>query len=264
MTVIGKTASLSAQQDLASAAQRLRDNMRKLSSGKRIDRASDGPAALAQIERLNAQVRSLTRSSNNLQDGVALTRTAEAGLSEVSSQLSRLKELSVQAQNGTLSEADKQVLQEEADQIVAQIDQVAAGTEFNGKELLDGSEGSVEIDAGDGASVSVDTSSVAADALGLSSFDVTSSDAGAAVDAALAQVAERRASLGATERRLTSASRELESRVEQLTGALSRIRDVDVARESSDRVGNELRLQSALAVSVQANLQPKLLIDLLG
>ena len=263
MSLIGKTTPLSAHRSLGEATRRLQENMRKLSSGRRIGVAADDPAGMAQIERLNAQIRSLTRSSANAHDGISLVRTAEAGLEQVSDQLSRLKELSVQAGNGTLSDADKQLLQEEADQVVAQIDQVVASTEFNGKKLLDGSEGQIDVDAGDGADVEVDTSSVSTSALGLGGFDVSSPTAGQQLDLAIQQVAERRASLGATERRLVSVAGELESRVEQLTGARSRIRDVDVARESSLLVSNRLKQRSAVAVSAQANLQPKLLLSLL-
>lgn len=266
MPVIGNSLTLSTHKNLKRVSDRLETSRRKLSSGRRIDRASDGAAELAQAERLRAQITSLTRSSQNVQDGVSLTQVADAGLSRIAELAGRVKELAVQAGNGTLSAEDKQILQDETEQVLADIDQIAASTDFNGKDLLSGAEGATEIDTGDGSSVAVDLGDASSSALGFSSLDLTV-DASAAIDradAAISAVASRRAQLGATENRLHSAGSQLDRQVIELTGAESRIRDVDVAREASRLIQHRIGVDAALAVHAQASLQPRVVLGLLA
>lgn len=266
MPIIGNSLSLATNKNLNRLSDRLDASRRKLSSGRRLDRASDGAAELAMAERFRAQIVGLTQSTRNVQDGISLTQTADAGLSRISELAGRVKELSVQAGNGTLSAEDKQILQDEVDQVLQDIDQIAASTDFNGKDLLSGEEGAVDIDTGDGSSVSVDLGDASSSALGFSSLDLTV-DAKSAIDqadAAIQSVAQRRASLGAAENRLQSAGSQLDRQVVELTGAESRIRDVDVARESSRLIQNRIGLDAAVAVHAQANLQRGVLAQLLS
>ena len=110
----------------------------KLSSGLRINQAADDAAGLAISEKMRAQIRGLSQAFRNVQDAISLIQTAEAGLSHILSPLQRIRELVIQSGNGTLTQADRKALQDEADQLIAEIDRVACDTEFNGMKLLDG------------------------------------------------------------------------------------------------------------------------------
>lgn len=270
-------ASLNAQKNLASVTDRLQKNYRRLSSGLRISTASDDAAGLAISERLRARIRSLDQASRNANDAISLTQTAEGGLNEVSSILIRLRELAIQANTGTISDSDKDLLQTEADELVSEIDRISQAVDFNDIKLLDGANTTVEFAIGAGATSGVDTVSVALDSIrttdltdgttNLSSIDIGSSgDVSAAlssIDAAITTVSTFRARLGATENRLNSAINNLANQVENLSNAETRIRDVDVARESADLTRNAIIQQSALAILAQANLQPQAALQLL-
>ena len=270
-------ASLNAQKNLATVTQRLQGNFRRLSSGLRIATASDDAAGLAISERLRSEIRSLEQASRNANDAISLSQTAEGGLNEVSSILIRLRELAIQANTGTISDSDKDLLQTELSELVSEIDRIAQAVDFNDITLLDGQNTSVEFAIGSGAVTNVDTISVALDSIrtddlvsgsdALTNIDIGSSGdvstALAVIDASITTVSTYRARLGATENRLSSAIANLANQVESLSSAESRIRDVDVARESADLTRNSIIQQSALAVLAQANLQPQSALGLL-
>lgn len=266
MATIGDPLVVSTHDHLRRRHDRASASLRRLAASQRIERAADDPAGLAMSERLRAEVASLGRSSQNALGGVSLARTADAGLERIGELAGRLKELSVQAGNGTLSDADKQILQDEAEQVLADIDQVAASTDFNGVDLLDGSQASVEVDAGEGSAVDVELGSASASALGLGSLDLTADPSGAIdrVDQAIQAVSARRASLGSSEGRLLRAADELDRRRIELTGAESRIRDLDVAREASRLASARIGADAATAIHAQASLQPRVLLGLLA
>lgn len=267
------TASINAQRNLASVTDRLSTNFRRLSTGLRISTAADDAAGLAISERLRSQVRSLDQAKRNANDGISLVQTAEGALNEVNSVLTRLRELSIQSANGSVSNQDKDTLNEEFTSLVDEIDRIAQSTEFNGINLLDGSSASVSFQVGYGTTAGVDTLDVtlqAADetALGLDSLDISStgntSTAIAAIDTAINTVSSLRGSLGAAQNRLGSTINNLAIQTENLSAAESRIRDVDVAYETAQLTRNSILQQASISVLAQANAQPQAALALLG
>ena len=265
--------SINAQRNLASVTDRLSTNFRRLSTGLRISTAADDAAGLAISERLRSQVRSLDQAKRNANDGISLVQTAEGALNEVNSVLTRLRELSIQAANGSVSNQDKDTLNEEFTSLVDEIDRIAQSTEFNGINLLDGSSASVSFQVGYGTTAGVDTLDVtlqAADetALGLDSLDISStgntSTAIAAIDTAINTVSSLRGSLGAAQNRLGSTINNLAIQTENLSAAESRIRDVDVAYETAQLTRNSILQQASISVLAQANAQPQSALALLG
>jgi flagellin len=264
--------SLDAQRNLANVSSRLSGNYARLSSGLRIASASDDAAGLGISERMRAQIRSLNQAGRNTQDGISLVQTAEGSLGELSGNLTRMRELAIQAANGTLNTGDRAVLDEEFQALVEEIDRVAAQTTFNGVVLFDGSTTSIDIQVGSesGETISVTLEDATVGGLGLSgsSFDLTTvSNASAAldtIDTAVDTVSSFRGSLGAVQNRLQSTFRSISSTSEHLSAAESRIRDVDIASETADLTRNTILQQAALSVLSQANVQPQLALSLLG
>ncbi len=262
-------ASLTAQKNLTSVTSRLQGNYARLSSGLRITSAGDDAAGLEISERLRSKVRAFAVAGRNTQDGISLTQTAEGALNEVNNSLSRLRELATQSANGTISATERTTLNNEFSEIVGEIDRIAQSTEFNGIQLLDGSNTSADfqvgIDAGDTITVALqDTSS---STLGLDALDVTSAaNASAAItgiETAIDLVNSSRGELGASQNRLQSAFVTTQVQRENLSAAESRIRDVDVASETADLTRNGILQQAAVAILSQANSQPQLALNLL-
>ena len=266
--------SLTAQRNLAGTTERLSGNFARLSSGLRIASASDDAAGLGISERMRSQVRSLSQAGRNAQDGVSLVQTAEGALNEVNSNLTRMRELAVQAANGTLNTGDRVALNNEFTELIEEIDRIADQTNFNGIQLLDGSETSIAIqvgtESGETISVSLDDMTETASGLNLvgGTFDLTTvtnaSAALATIDTAIDSVSSTRGGLGASQNRLQSSVRSISSNMENLAAAESRIRDVDVAHETADLTRNSIMQQAAVSVLAQANVQPQLALSLLG
>ena len=262
--------SMTAQRNLAVATERLQGNFARLSSGLRIASASDDAAGLGISERMRAQIRSYAQAGRNTQDGISLAQTAEGAMGEVSSNLARMRELAIQSSNGTLSSADRAVIDVEFQALIEEIDRIATDTEFNGINVLDGSVASVDIQVGldSGETITVDLQDVQASTLGLSGLDVLSASAASAtladLDAAIDSVNTARGELGASSNRLISTFKSISNTREALAAAESRIRDVDVAFETADLTRNTIMQQAAVSVLAQANVQPQLALSLLG
>ena len=160
LTVNTNIASLTAQRNLTSSQGDLSTSLQRLSSGLRINSAKDDAAGLAISERFTAQIKGLNQGVRNANDGISLAQTAEGALKEVTSNLQRIRELSVQAANATNSAGDRTALQSEVTQLVAEIDRVAQNTKFNGVALLDGTFTSkafqIGADTTDTVSISID------------------------------------------------------------------------------------------------------------
>jgi flagellin len=264
--------SLSAQRNLSRATEGLNRTFERLSTGKRISRAADDAAGLGISARLGAQVRSIDAAVRNAYDGISLVQTAEGGLSEIESAITRMRELAVQSANGTLSSTDQDNLQEEFSQLQSQVDQVANSTTFNGISLLNASS-AITLQVGPNTTAGVDTLDVSTtDAtgatLGVSSLSIgsggDSSAAIAALDTALDTVTSARGSLGASQNRIESSISALQVRSENLAAANSRILDVDVAKETAELAKFQILQQSALSVLAQANSQPFSALSLLN
>ena len=263
-------ASITAQRNLASVTGRLQGNYARLSSGLRIATASDDAAGLGISERMRSQIRSFAVAGRNAQDGVSLTQTAEGSLQEVSNLLNRMRELSVQAANGTLATADRATIDTEFQQLISEIDRISTTAEFNGVALLDGSTATLDIQVGinSGDTITVNLQDSSAATLAIDALDTTTaanaSTALAALDTAIDTVSTARGDLGATQNRLASTIASISNVRENLSAAESRIRDVDVAMETADLTRNSILQQAATSVLAQANSQPQLALNLLG
>lgn len=266
-------ASLNAQRNLATVTDRLAVHYKRLSTGLRITSAADDAAGLAISERLRAQVRSLDQARRNAQDGISLVQTGEGALNEVGDILIRLRELAVQASNGSVSSQDRTTLNDEFQQLVQEVDRIGRASQFNGIHLLDGSSSSVSFQIGLGITSGVDTLSAAlspvlATSLGLDVLGVTNVGSATssltALDDAINSLSRVRGSFGAMQNRLEHTINYLGVQAENLSAAESRIRDVDIAKETAELARDQILQQAAIAVLAQANSQPQLMLRLLG
>lgn len=238
----------------------------RLSSLLRINRAADDAAGLLISETFRAEVRELNEEIRGIQTGVNLIQTAEGALSGQSDAVARLKELAVQASNGTLTDDQRGALNEEAQQLLEQIDQTAQNTEFNGLRPLDGSTGSITLDAEGSLDVQFSESTV--DSLGLDDLDL-STQAGAsaalgALDAASGQISQSAAALGAQSNGLAAAADQRSIQSLNLQEADSHLRDLDIAEAFIEQTRDRLLLQGALSALAQGNLQNATVATLLG
>jgi len=260
--------SLKAQTNLSNVSARLGGNFSRLSSGLRIASASDDAAGLGISERMRAQVRSLHQAGRNADDGISLVQTAEGSLNELNTNLIRMRELAIQASNGTLNTGDRAVIDNEFQALIQEIDRVSSQTTFNGVHLFDGSTTALDLQVGteSGEIITVALDDLTVATLGVSTDVTTVTNAQAAldlVDTAVDQVSALRGSLGAVQNRLSSTVRSIASTAENLAGAESRIRDVDIAVETADLTRNSIVQQAAVSVLAQANLQPQIALALL-
>ncbi len=262
-------ASLTAQRHMTVVTRRLGENYARLASGLRIATAADDAAGLAISERMRSQIRSYAVAGRNAQDGISLVQTAEGALGEVSNILGRMRELAMQAANGTLDTEDRATLDTEFQALDSEIDRIATTTEFNGINLLDGSSTSIPIQVGldSGDTISVSGGDTQSSTLGVDTLDVTTittaETALAALDSAISTINTTRGNLGATQNRMSSALSSILNARENLSSAESRIRDVDVASETADLTRNSIMQQAAVSVLQQANVQPQVALSLL-
>jgi flagellin len=267
--------SIAAQRALGITKNNLDSNFRKLSSGERINRSADDAAGLAISEKLKAHIRGLRQARRNSDDGVSLIQTTEGALNEVSSILIRLRELSVQSASDTVGDTERRFSDIEFQNLLDEIQRISQATEFNGRKLLDGTGGIVEIQVGihnDPSNDRIKYDSVTTDStlanLGIKGETISSKE-GAQVslgrlDEALVRINGTRANLGALQNRLQSASNSLAITEENFSAANSRIRDVDVATETADMAKNNILAQAGAAVLAQANQTPGTALKLLG
>jgi flagellin len=263
--------SMTAQRNLASVTGRLEQNYKRLSSGLRVAVAADDPAGLGISERMRSQIRSLGQASRNAQDGASLVQTAEGALAEVNNNLTRMRELAIQSANGTLSDEDRTVIDNEFQALITEIGRIADTTEFNGISLLDGSQSTLDlqvgIDAGQTITLQLQDTTAATLGLTATNFDVTDTTnataALAIIDVATDSVNSARGALGASQNRLYSSIRSIANARENLASSESRIRDVDVAEETADLTRNSIMQQAAVSVLSQANTQPQIALSLL-
>lgn len=265
-------ASINAQRSLYNTTNTLSKSLEKLSSGLRINRAGDDAAGLAISEGLKSDIRALQQASRNAADGISMIQTAEGGLEETSGILIRLRELAEQAATETLGSSERGYLDQEFQALTAEITRIAQSTEFNGAALLDGSNLTLDIQVGigTGASSAVTInlgSGMTATNLGLNTSSITTSanalTAISALETATASVSAQRASFGAAQNRLESTIRNIGMTVENLSAANSRIRDVDIAAETSSMTAMQILQQAGVSVLAQANATPQLALMLL-
>ncbi len=269
------TASLNAQKNLVGTKLGLDKSLERLSSGYRINRAGDDAAGLAISENLKAQIRGLKQASRNAQDGVSLVQVAEGSLNEISSILIRLRELGVQAASDTIGPVERQFLNVEYDQLVSEVDRIADGTEFNGTQLLSGTGSVLDFQVGTRNDPNIDRLSFDASkadanssALGVNLTSVadkaSAQNSLTAIDSAIVSVSAMRADFGAIQNRLQSTISNIGVSVENMSAANSRIRDVDVAEETSELTKNNILLSAGTSVLAQANQSAQSALTLLN
>ncbi|GAB6877615.1 flagellin N-terminal helical domain-containing protein [Thermaerobacter litoralis] len=270
MRINHNVAALNAWRNLSQTNGLLNKSLERLSSGLRINRAADDAAGLAISEKMRSQIAGLQTAQRNAQDAISLIQTAEGALNETHSILQRMRELAVQAASDTNTDADRQLIQKEVTQLIAEITRIGDTTEFNTQKLLDGSFASkvFQIGANNNQTIQVTIGDMRAAALGVDTVDV-STQAGAAsaitaLDSAISNVSGQRADLGAIQNRLEHTIANLGVAVENLQAAESRIRDVDMALEMANFTRNQILLQSGTAMLAQANAMPQAVLQLLG
>ena len=269
MTVINTNVSALRAQNNSRVANNMQSQaMERLSSGKRINSAKDDAAGLAIATRMDASARGLTQAIRNANDGISLAQTADSAAGSIADILVRMRDLAMQASTGTLGDDDRTAIQTEVTALIAQIDDVAARTTFNGTALLDGT-ADLDIQTGlnDGEVVNVTISDLQAAGLGVDGLDFSTaagaSGALATLDTAIQTVATERANLGAQQNRLTSAVDNLTSTVTNLSESKSRIEDADFSVESTNLAAAGILAQASTAMLAQANQSSQGVMNLL-
>ena len=271
MSVINTNISaLRAQNASTNASKMLGDAMERLSTGRRINSASDDAAGLSIASGFTSDIRGINQGIRNANDGIALAQTAEGALDEVSNMLQRVRELAIQSQNGTLDSEDRGFLDTEVTELASQIDDILSNTDFNGVSLFSTTSGtdvsvSIQIDAG--RSIDITSTAISGTNISASALDVSSATNAATavtnVDNALSDVNTARSSLGAGQNRLQSAINNLTTTSTNLSDARSRIEDADFSSESTALAKAQILGQASTAMLSQANQSQQNVLSLL-
>ncbi|AIR66987.1 flagellin [Cedecea neteri] len=268
--------SLTTQNNLSKSQSSLGTAIERLSSGMRINSAKDDAAGQAIANRMTSQVKGMTQAARNANDGISLVQTAEGNLNEINTNLQRIRELSLQAATDTNGTTDLKSIQTEITQRLSEIDRIAGGASFNGKNLLDGSVSTgLNIQVGANTTAN-DTIVIGSDSLinassgslsaGLSTAIVDHSTAQAVVsaaDAAIAKIDTARSNMGAIQNRFESTINNLNNSITNLSAAQSRIQDADYATEVSNMSRAQILQQAGTSVLSQANQVPQAMLSLL-
>lgn len=267
--------AINAQRNLARTEKTLSTSMERLSSGKRINSARDDAAGLAIALKFAAQVVGADQAARNANDGISMLQTAEGGMQEVTQNLQRMRELAVQAANGTYTASDRAAMNQEYEQMQASIRSTIDSTEFNGHKVLNDA-ASIELQVGADAESAGNKTAVGAVDL-LANADIQnvltnsalsdqtlSSDAIAKIDAALDHVSAESARFGAMQNRLESTISNLQTSSEKSSAARSRIEDTDYAKEMSELTRSLILQKSTLAMAGHANASNQLVAGLLN
>ena len=262
--------ALNAYRNLSQTMASTSKSLEKLSSGLRINRASDDAAGLAISEKMRSQIRGLGMAERNALDAVSLIQTAEGALNETHTILQRMRELAVQSANGTLTDGDRDSIQLEIDELLSEVDRIADKTQFNEKYLLDGTTATgfvFQIGANGGETLNVLIDKMDSASLTINSLDVATvtgaTSAISSLDIAIGKVSEQRSKLGAYQNRLEHTVTNLQTANENLTAAESRIRDLDMALEMTNFTRNNILNQAGQAMLAQANQLPQGILQLL-
>ncbi|MFN8945810.1 MAG: flagellin [Pseudobdellovibrionaceae bacterium] len=267
--------AINAQKNLYMTNINANRSMSRLASGSRINQAADDAAGLAISENLKGQIRGLRQANRNANDGISLVQVAEGSLNEVSNMLIRLRELGVQASSDTIGNTERQFIDVEYQQLKSEIQRVTESTNYNGYDLLNGTGGVIDIQVGvnndpfkDRISFNSSAANASLDALGMVAETVSSKEGAqmslSQIDSAMVSINAIRANFGAMQNRLQSTSNNLLVYDENVSAANSRIRDADVAAESTEMVRNNILLQAGVSVLSQANQTNQLALKLLG
>jgi flagellin len=277
LSIRTNVASLNAQRNLGSTQSMLDSSMSRLSSGYRITKAGDDAAGLGISTKLEASIRSYSQATRNANDGLSLIQSTESALNETANILTRMRELAMQSSSDGVGSTERGYIQTEAGQLVDELERIAQTTEYNGTKLLDGT-----LASGSGLDFQIGVANTANDRINFAGVDATTGASGLnvtgldisskasaqaaldTIDAALKSVSDARSKLGAAGNRLESSIRNIQAFSESLSAANSRIKDVDVAEETSRMARAQILSQAGVSVLAQANQQPQLALKLLG
>ncbi|MDR0552170.1 MAG: flagellin [Spirochaetaceae bacterium] len=257
----------------------LTKSMEKLSSGQKINRAGDDASGLAVSEKMRGQIRGLNQAERNIQNGVSFIQVTEGYLQETQDILHRLRELSVQSANGIYTDEDRQMIQVEVSQLVDEVNRIASHAQFNGMNLLTGrfarENGAMQLHVGANMDQNkqIYIGAMTASALNLQGgqdgdFNISTAESAnnaiGRVDAALSQVSQQRADLGAFQNRFEIAAEGVAVASENLQAAESRIRDTNMAHQMVDYTKDSILSQAGIAMLAQANVRNQSVLQLLG
>ena len=263
-TINTNVSSLNAQRNLSTSQGSLAVSMQRLSSGLRVNSAKDDAAGLAIADRMNAQIRGTNVAIRNANDGISLAQTAEGALATVTDALQRMRELAVQAQNGSNGTTDRANLDTEYQQLSAEITRIATQTKFNGTAIVGAGAGAqtFQVGANNGDTLTVITTAVTTVGGGLTTA-ATASTALAAVDSSLDTITTNRAIYGAAMSRFEFAVSNLRITSENQSAARGRIMDADFAAETANLARAQILQQAGTAMVAQANQLPQQVLQLL-
>lgn len=284
LTVNTNTTSLGVQKNLNRASDALSTSMTRLSSGLKINSAKDDAAGLQIATRMTSQIRGQTMAIKNANDGISIAQTAEGAMQEQTNILQRMRELAVQSRNDSNSATDREALDKEFQSMLKEIDRIGDSTQLNGKNLLDGTAGTMTFQVGSntgaanqititlsGAMKTTGTGAALSDLASKSITGTTSaqaetsfSNAVSAIDAALQAINTSRADLGAAQNRLTSTINNLQNINENAEAARGRVQDTDFAAETAQLTKQQTLQQASTSVLAQANQLPSAVLKLLG
>lgn len=269
------TASLQAQSQVSKVTRETQDSFAKLASGQRINKSADDAAGLAISEKLKAEIRSARQADRNANDGISMVQVAEGGLNETSNILTRMRELAVQAASDTVGDNERGMTNLEYQALKEEMERISQVTEFSGTKLLNGTGDRKEFQVGTGGDGTLNRIgfepgqlNAGIDALGVSEASVQSKEGAqeslSAIDGAIERVSSQRAVLGSLQNRLQSTSNNLQTYVENVSAANSRIRDVDYAEETAKQARNNILSAASSSVLGQANMSGQNALKLIG
>lgn len=272
MRINTNVAAMNTYSRLTAANTAKSNSLAKLSSGSRINKAGDDAAGLAISEKMKAQIGGLTQAKRNAQDGISLVQTAEGALNESHSILERMRDLTVQGKNGTLTDDDRASINKELSALHSELTRISTDTEFNTQKLLNKADNkfTFQIGANSGQVIGVTIGNMGGESLlgTLASFTLGTGGANAdtmlkSIDDAIKKVSDQRADLGAVQNRLEHTINNLTATNENLSEANSRIRDVDMAEEMMTFTKSNILSQAATSMLAQANAMPNSVLNLL-
>ena len=273
ITIMTNTASLRAQNNLSKTQSALDSSLARLSSGYRITKAGDDAAGLGISTKLEAQIRSYSQATRNANDGLSVIQSTESALNEQSNILTRLRELAMESASDGIGNTERGYVDREAQALLGELERVANVAEYNGTSLLNGTTATLDFQVGlfstsnDAITFTTLNATTGASGLNVSGLNLavkaSALAALASIDAALGYVSDARATLGANGNRFSSAINDIQSFSESLSAANSRIKDVDVASETSNMSRQQILMQAGVSVLAQANQVPQMALKLL-
>jgi flagellin len=256
--------AFNAHRNLNSTSDKIAKSMERLSSGLRINRASDDAAGLAISEKMRGQIGGLDQAKRNAQDGISLVQTAEGSLTEVHSILQRVRTLAVQYQNGTVGTDDKAAIDAEVSQLTTELGAIGTRADFNGTKLLNADATvTFQVGANDSETTTVSLVSLGSKLGSVAGATTLSGITLSSIDTAIKNVSQTRADFGAVQNRLEHTLNSLSVTQENLTASESRIRDVDMAQEMVQLTKNQILSQAGTAILSQANQASQGVLSLL-